>query len=164
MSDYLLVGKIINTFGIKGELKITSDFEYQDRVYRNNTKIYIGDDKKEEIINTSKIHKGYLIVALNNLNNINDVLKYKNLYVYIKREELNLNNDEYLTSDLINYEVYDEDKLIGKVIDFEYSKLYTLLKVRGEKDFYIPKIDKFIKKIDFQAKIIYTNGGSGLIL
>jgi len=164
MNDYLLVGKIINTFGIKGELKISSDFEYQDRVFKKDFNLYIGDNYIMEKINTSKIHKGNIIISLYNLNNINDILKYKDLYVYIKKDDLKLDSHEYLVSDLINFEVYDKDVLLGKVISYEFTKLYVLLKVRGKKDFYLPNMDKFINKIDFNDKKIYTNNGSELVL
>ena len=51
MDEYVYIGKIVNTHGIKGELRLLSDFKYKDRVFLENRKIYIGEDKIEETIN-----------------------------------------------------------------------------------------------------------------
>jgi len=50
MNNYIEVGKIINTFGIKGELKVVSDFEFKDQVFAKEFTIYIGELKIKEII------------------------------------------------------------------------------------------------------------------
>ncbi len=164
MKTYIKVGKIINTFGIKGELKVLSDFEFKDRIFTNDFALFIGDNKIKETINNHRVHKGLDLILLNNYSNINEVLKYKNKIIYIDKDDLKLNPGEYLLSDLINFDVYDNDKIIGKVIDYEKNKAYSLLKIMGEKTFYIPNIPDFIIDIDFKDKKIITNKGSDLIL
>ena len=164
MNDYICVGKIINTFGIKGELKIASDFEYKERVFLPNFTIYIGQEKIKEVINTHRIHKNYDMVLFKGYSNINEVLKYKDSYVYINRDELKLKSDEYLLSDLIGYEVYEDDKLLGVVGDYEYNNGSVLLKVIGEHKFYLPKVGAYIKEIDQKQRRILTNKGSELII
>lgn len=164
MNNYILVGKIINTFGIKGELKIASDFEYQERVFKKDFPIYIGINKIKEIINSKRVHKKYNLILFEGYNNINEVLKYKGNNIYILRNDLQLNNDEYLLTDLVGLDVYDNDKLIGKVLDYEKTIQYTLLKVKGEKVFYIPNIKEFIKCVDLKARKIITERGSDLII
>ena len=49
MDNYIVIGKIINTFGIKGELKISSNFEYSDRVFKHGVEIFIGNLKSKEV-------------------------------------------------------------------------------------------------------------------
>ena len=85
MNDYIKVGKIINTHGIKGELRILSNFQYKDRIFKPNITLYIGENKIPEIIKTYRHHKDYEMVTFNNYNNINEVLKYLKSNVYIKR-------------------------------------------------------------------------------
>lgn len=164
MDNYICIGKIINTFGIKGELKITSDFEYKNKVFKKNFNIYIGNLKSKEIINTYRVHKNYDLILFNNYKNINEVLKYKGEKIYISREELQLNVNEYLLQDLIGLEVYDNDKLLGSVIDYENMNNNVLLKVKGKKVFYIPKVDTYIKKINIKRGRIDTINGSDLII
>ena len=164
MNNYILVGKIINTFGIKGELKIISNFEYQERVFKKNMPIYIGINKKKEIIFNHRIHKNYNLVLFHGYNNINEVVSYKGNNIYILRSDLELKDNEYLFSDLIGFEVYDNGVLIGKVLDYEINNQYTLLKVKGDKDFYLPIIEEYISNIDLKNHLIITKKGSELIL
>ena len=161
--DFIYVGKIINTFGIKGEVKIISDFYLMNKVFIKGFKLYITPMYIEEEISNVRFHKGCNLVLFKNYNNINDVLKYKGMGVYIKRNDLNLNEDEYLLEDLINYDVYDNDLYIGKVIGISKNNS-VLLKVKKEKEFYIPFIDEFIINVDNLNKVIITKGGSDFII
>ena len=76
-----LVGKIVGTHGIKGELKVKSDTSF-DR-FKKGSKLYI--DKKEEItVNSHRQHKGMELITINGLKDINDVL----CYVYFESDPL----------------------------------------------------------------------------
>lgn len=164
MNSYICIGKIINTFGIKGELKILSDFEYKDRVFAKEFNVYIGVNKQKEIVATHREHKGHDLLTFKGYTNINEVLKYKGEKIYILRDDLKLNDREYLLSDLIDLEVYEDEKLLGIVKDYDSSLNYTLLKIEGNKTFYIPLVDRYIKNIDIKMKKIETINGSDLIL
>jgi len=164
MNNYIQVGKIINTFGIKGELKIISDFEYQERIFKLDFPIYIGELKTKEIIISHRVHKNYNLTAFKGYSNINEVLKYKGEKIYVLREDLKLGENDYLLSDLIGFSVYDNDKLLGVVIDFEKTINNVLLKIKGDKTFYLPNIDVYVKEIDLEKKKIITNKGSDLII
>lgn len=164
MDNYVLVGKIVNSFGIKGELKIISDFEYKDRVFKKDSYLYIGQDKTKELISNYRVHKNYDLITLDNYTNINEILKYKGLNVYIKREELELNDNEYLLGDLIGLEVYDNEECIGLIVDYLQNNGNILLKVSKEKDFYIPLYSHYIKNIDVKNKKVITDKGSELII
>ena len=164
MNNYIYVGKIVNTFGIKGELKVISDFEFKERIFKKDFVVYICNNKDKEIINTHRIHKNYDLILFKNYTNINEVLKYKGNNIYILRENLELNNDEILLNDLIGYKVIDNNKCIGVVCDYEKSINNILLKVMADKTFYLPYINEYIIKIDKDKKEIITNNGGNLII
>ena len=67
--ELIYIGKITSTHGIKGELKIKSNFEYKDRVFGVGNKLII--DNKEYIIKSYRTHKGFDMVTLNNYKDIN---------------------------------------------------------------------------------------------
>lgn len=161
--DYIFIGKIVNTFGIKGEVKIISDFYEKDKIFKKGFKLYISPMYIEEEISFTRVHKGYNLVLFKNYNNINEVLKYKGMGVYIKRSDLCLGKDEYLIEDLVGYQVYDEDKLLGKVEEISKNN-NVLLKINSDKVFYIPFIDEFILKVDVDNKKILTRNGSDFII
>ncbi len=162
MDNYVLIGKIINSFGIKGEVKMLSSFEYKDRILKKGNFLYIGPLKEKEEIKSYRVHKHYDLISFTAYDNINEILKYKGLNVYAKRSDLHLLDTEYLISDLIGYQVYDEDILLGTVIDYEENN-NILLKVKGEKNFYLPLIPNYIKEVLKDEKIIKTNHGQDLI-
>ena len=112
--EFLKIGKIVNTHGIKGELRILSDFEYKDKVFKNNVSLYVGSLKKEYVINSYRHHKIFEMVTFKGYNNINEVLELKGQLVYVNRSILKINEDDYLLNDLIGMEVFDNDELLIK--------------------------------------------------
>lgn len=155
--DYIYIGKIVSTHGIKGEVKIISDFFEKDKIFKKGFKLYITPLYHEEVINTYRVHKNYDMVTFNGYNDINEILKYIGMGVYIKRSDLALKEDEYLLSDLIGYAIYDNNKLLGKVSGINFNN-NVLLKI--DDNFYIPFIDEFIEKVDVKTKKIMTRNGS----
>lgn len=161
MNEMIYIGKTVSTFGIKGELKVISDFEYCDRAYQIDKKILINNI--EHVISSIRYHKNYVLLKIDNLNNINDILKYVGFNIYIKRIDLGLKEDEYLYKDLINSEVIDDDNTkLGKVIEILNGN-NVLIKVKGSKEFLIPLIDNYISKFDLNKKILYTKNAKELI-
>lgn len=160
MNEMIYIGKTVSTFGIKGELKVISDFEYCDKAYKVGNKILINNI--EHIISSIRYHKNYVLLKIDNLNNINDILKYVGFNIYIKRLDLKLSKDEFLYKDLINSEVIDEDDTkLGKVIEV-VNGINVLIKVKGTKEFYIPLIDNYVKRFDLDKKILYTKNAKEL--
>lgn len=160
MNEMIYIGKTVSTFGIKGELKVISDFEYCDKAYKVGNKILINNI--EHIISSIRYHKNYVLLKIDNLNNINDILKYVGFNIYIKRLDLNLSKDEFLYKDLINSEVIDEDDTkLGKVIEV-VNGINVLIKVKGTKEFYIPLINNYVKRFDLDKKILYTKNAKEL--
>lgn len=160
--DYINVGKIVNTHGIKGELRILSDFELKNQVFIIGKNIYIGDSFIKEEIASYRKHKEFDMITLKDYNNINQVLKYLKKKVYVKREDLNI--DKYLMTDLIGLDVYLKEQKIGKIIDFVYNGSNKLLVVEGLKKFYIPMVEDFVNKVDINnCKVDVTDNVKGLI-
>ncbi len=160
MNEMIYIGKTVSTFGIKGELKVISDFEYCDKAYKVGNKVLINNI--EHIISSIRYHKNYVLLKIDNLNNINDILKYVGFNIYIKRLDLNLSKDEFLYKDLINSEVVDEDDTkLGKIIEV-VNGINVLIKVKGTKEFYIPLINNYVKRFDLDKKILYTKNAKEL--
>ena len=164
MDNYVEVGKIVNSFGTKGEVKIISDFVYKDRVFVKDYPLYIGSTKVKEVISTHRVHKNYDLVCFEGYSNINEILKYKGKNIYTLRSDLNLKDNEYLIGDLIGFKVFDDNKEIGIVIDYIKEVNNYLLKVQGSKSFYLPLISNYIKEVIAKDRKIITNKGSDLIL
>lgn len=149
---YIFIGRIVNTHALKGEVRIVSDFEFKDRIFKENTLLYIGENKDKEIIETYRKHKQFDMVKFKGIDYINDVLKYKGSKVYIDESILNLKDDEILISELINMDVYNDNKYIGKITEYRSDNGNNMLRVNNK---LIPYNKDFITKIDKENKSIY---------
>lgn len=149
---YIFIGRIVNTHALKGEVRIVSDFEFKDRIFKENTLLYIGENKDKEIIETYRKHKQFDMVKFKGIDYINDVLKYKGSKVYIDESILNLKDDEILISELINMDVYNDNKYVGKITEYRSDNGNNMLRVNNK---LIPYNKDFITKIDKKNKSIY---------
>lgn len=142
----IYVGYITGPFGLKGEVKIKSDINHTDMIFKSGNKLYIDDETY--IINTVRYHKDNYLILFNDLD---DISKVENLFkkdVYINRDEFNLSDDDYFISELYNLEIYESNVLIGKVEDILLNKKNIYIK---SNDLIIPLIDKYIEKIDVKS-------------
>ena len=161
---YIYIGKIVNTHGVKGEVRLLSNFKFKDKVFKNGMTIYIGKDKTQEIINSYRPHKQFDMITMKGYTNINEILKYKGLKVYINKEDLILNDKEYLDEDLINLNVMIDNKIVGQVIRIETYPHQNLLIVKvGERSCLIPYVSDIIEEINFKEGYIKIKNIKGLI-
>lgn len=163
--EYVLIGKIVNTHGIKGELRLLSNFKYKDRVFLENRRIYIGEEKIEAIINSYRHHKIFEMITLKGYNNINEVLKYLNKEVYVKRNDLSLNTNDYLDEDLVNLSVIFNNQEVGHVVAVRQinPKNKIIEALINDKITLIPYHNDFIKNVDLENKKIELNLIGGMI-
>lgn len=152
----IYVGKIVSTHGIKGELKILSDFEYKDKVFVVGKKLVINN--QDYVINSYRVHKNFDMVTLNNYNNINDVLFLLKSDVYIRDEDLELDENEILDSELMEYSVVDASGRVGKVLEiFFASPNNKVIRIMFDKEVLIPFNSPMIVSIDKRTKQIKVN-------
>lgn len=149
----IVIGKYVNTHGIKGEIRIKSNFPYKDKVFKIGNEIIID---KPYTITSYRVHKDYDMVTLKGINSINDIIHLKNSLVYVDRDKY-LDSNDYLDSDLIGFKlVNNELDLI--VTDISYINDKKKLLVCENK--FIPF--ELIDKIDYSNKIIFIKDVIGL--
>lgn len=160
--DKIYVGKIVGYHGIKGELKLVSDFEYVDRVVLKNKKIFFNDEVVT--ISSVRVHKKNFLITINSLFDLNLVDQYIKSDVFINRSDLVLLDGEYLFSDLIDFSIICDDVIIGKVSNILINSNCKFLEVSGSKKFLIPFVDDFIDCVNFSEKNIVSSRAGELIL
>ena len=144
------IGKIINTHGIRGELKV-EPYTFDNKRFSKLKSVYVGDDLKEFLIKKVRVNN-FVYITFEGFENINDVLNLKGLEIYIKDEDrLDLEEDQYYISDIIGKKVYDtEDNYIGilkNVLEYPANDIFII--ESDDKSIYqIPAVKEFIKKID----------------
>lgn len=157
---YVRIGKIVNTHGIKGELRILSDFKYKDKVFKKGMKFYVGKKKEEFMVNSYRFHKVFDMVTFSGFNNINDVEYLKGDYVFAKEEDILLDDDEFLTENLLGFTMFIGDKEAGVVTEIINTPANDVIK---SGNILVPFVKEFVSKIDEENKTIYINDIRGLM-
>lgn len=165
--NYTMVGKIINTHGVKGELKVFPKTDDIDRFSLLN-KIYLGEEKEELEVERARPHKSFIILKLKKYNNINEVIFLKDKNIYIdKEEEIELAENTYFIDDLIDCNVFDlSNREIGTIKDIlntNSGDVYVIDSSFEDKEYMIPAIREFIKEIDIENKRIFIDPIEGMI-
>lgn len=154
MND-VYIGKIVNTHGIKGELRILSDFPFKEKVFKVGNKLII--DNKEYTIRSYRVHKNFDMVTLNDYKDINEVLFLLKRKVYFSRDALNLKDNEVLDEDLITFKVLTNKGKIGIIEEiFLASRDNKILRVKFDKEVLIPYNSPMIVKIDKNKKELHV--------
>lgn len=160
--NYIYIGDIVNTHGIKGEVRLISNFERKDLVFKHDFPIYIGTSKEKKIINTYRAHKTFDMLTFKDVCDINDVLLYKGEKLYALRSDLGEN--VHIKNDLIGFDVIYNDNNIGKVAYFFTNNAYDIMSIKNSsKEHFVPYLKNFINKIDYDKKTIYIFNMEGLI-
>ena len=152
--DKILIGKIATTHGIKGELKLLSDFPYKEKVFFVGNTFII--DNIEYKVKSYRPHKKFDMVTFEGYNDINDIEFLLRKKVYIQKEQLNLSDNEILDDELIEYKVLTNNDKLGIIKEiFLASASNKILRVEIEgKEAMIPFNENFVKNIDKNKKEI----------
>ncbi len=150
--QYIEAGKIVNTHGVRGEVKIQVWLDSPEFLRRFKT-IYI--DAKPVKMLSARVHKGFVIAVLEGVDDINAAMSLKNKTVHIDRADAKLGKGEYFLCDIIGARVENESgELIGVLEDILETPASSVYIVRGESEHMIPAVPEFILKTDAEQGVI----------
>lgn len=143
---YIEAGKIVNTHGVKGEVKIQVWLDSPDFL-KTFKRIYI--DGNAVKVMSSRVHKDFLIAFLEGVSDVNAAMCLKNKTVYIDRGDAKLPRGAYFLQDIIGASVFDQSgNEVGKLTDIMETPASQIYVVKGETEHLIPAVDEFILKVD----------------
>lgn len=168
--EYLTIGIIIKTQGLKGEVKVHSTTDFALQRYQTGNKVFLFNPKDNTRQEVSVFHYRHLngidYVTFEDLRDINLVEKYVGYQIQVIKDQKDIGKDDYFYSDLTECDIYDENNnFIGKVYQIETYAAYITLRVKREnaKDALIPFVKAFILNVDIDAKRITIKMMKGLI-
>ena len=160
MQEYFEVGQIVNTFGIKGQLKVKPFTDDINRFEELKT-VYIckKNEMKKVEIEDVKYNKQCVLLKVKGIEDLTQAEKYKGLFLKIDRKDAKkLPKDTYFIADILGLEVYtDEGELLGKVDDIFPTGANDVYVVKDKlgKQILLPSIPEVLKEIDLEkGKVI----------
>lgn len=156
--EKLVIGKIINTRGLKGEVKVENHSSFIKERYKVGNVVYLSNDEtnfiSKKIIKFSYT-KGFVYLYLEGVENIDKANEYRNYYIYCTSEDLKEKKDVYHYLTLKDMRVIFNGKEIGKIVDIENNTRQDLIRIdTGKKTFLIPFMDDFIVNVDKENKVM----------
>lgn len=163
MENTIECGKILNTHGIHGELKIEPWCDGPE--FFSDIKTLFIDGVSYELL-SSRPHKSFVLAKIAGIETPEQAMVFKNKIVTVARDAVTLPDDFYFVADIIGFDVFDTrtNKIIGKlehVQDMPASDMYIIAGEGGE--ILVPAAPQFVKKVDFEKKQLILNTIMGML-
>ena len=151
-SAFIEAGRIVNTHGVSGEVKIEVWLD-SPRFLRRCGRIYL--DGVERKLEAAREHKGFLIAKLSGVEDVNAAMTLKGRTVSIARTDAPLPKGAYFIQDILGARVVDEQgNEIGRLTDVLERPASNIYVVEGETEHLIPAVPEFIRNTDAEAGVI----------
>ena len=162
--DLLEIGKIVNTHGIRGEVKIQPWCD-EPELFDELEYLFIEVEKYNIVRN--RFHKTCQIVQLENVNSIDDAERFKNQIVYINRDALELPEGRYYIADIEGLTVKEQNgRILGvvdEIIKTGSNDVYSLKDTFNKKPVLIPVIEGVVLETNIDGGYIVVKLPKGLI-
>ncbi|MDK2919294.1 MAG: rRNA processing protein RimM [Candidatus Petromonas sp.] len=173
MGKSIRVGLVVNTQGIKGEVRVYPLTDYKERFEELEYVFIENNDKLRLNIERVRYKKELAILKFKDFDNINDVEKFKDKYLVIDESQVReLPEDTYYITDLVDSKVYnyEDGSYIGNLVDViqntaqdTYVVKYQGSKKEQKKNILIPAVKEFIKEVNIKEKTIKVKLIEGMI-
>ena len=164
--EKLLIGKIINTRGLKGEVKVNNYSSFLKQRYKVGNEVFLSNDEVNFVtkkITHVSVNNGFVYLSFEGINDIDMANAYRDYNIYCSSDELNESGDVYHFLTLKDMDVVYNDKVIGKVSDIESNGVQDLIRVSiGNKSILIPFMDHFVVEVDVKNKKMVVDNLGGL--
>jgi 16S rRNA processing protein RimM len=167
--DYLHVGKIVNTQGLRGEVRVISQTDFPSERYKIGNQLVLFRKQKEPVVlrvKSYRKHKSFDVLSFERHPSINDVEKYRDGILKVSVDDLqSLSENEFYYHEIIGLEVLTVDgEKIGKVKEILSPGANDVWIVQREdkKDVLIPYIEPVVKKVDLINRIVIIEWLEGL--
>lgn len=153
--NYFNVGKIVNTQGLQGEMRVLAVTDFAEERFKKGSSLSLFDDKgqfvEEVVIAKHRKHKNFDIIKFKDKNHINDIEKYKGFSLKVAEEDLSaLDEGEFYYHEIIGLDVYEGDELIGQIKEILQpgANDVWVVKRKGKRDLLLPYIPPVILAVD----------------
>lgn len=170
MEKWFNVGKIVNTHGIRGEVRVISRTDFAEDRYQVGNTLHLFRENKEPIelkIASHRIHKNFNLLTFEGYHNVNDVEPFRDGILKITESQLtDLDEGEFYFHEIIGCTVYtDQGEEVGTIHEIltpGANDVWVVKDSRG-KDVLIPYIEQIVKEVDIEAQKVIITPMEGLL-
>ena len=166
MEEYLMVGVIANTHGVRGEVKVYPTTDDVNR-FKKLKEVYMGDEKAPLHIQSVKFQKNMVILGFKEYTSLNEVEGLRNKELFVDRAHaVKLQKDEYFISDLIGMKVVtDEGADLGELTDVMTTGANDVyvVKTTDGKEVLLPAIKECVLNVDMNERVMSVHIMEGLL-
>lgn len=149
---FIEAGRIINTHGVAGEVKIEVWLD-SPAFMKKFKRLYIGG--RETAVLSAREHKGFLLAKLDGVDDVNAAMALKGKTLLINREDVRLPKGAFFIQDIIGASVIDQSGAeIGRLSEVLETPAHRVYVVKGEREHLIPAIPEFVMSTDPEAGVI----------
>lgn len=163
MKSVIECGKIINTHGIAGEVKI--DNYCDEGFFKHISRITAGTETFEVL--SSRTHKGFVLAKLEGITTVEDAMRLKGKTVFADRKDINMPRGHVFYSDLYGFEVYDRrvQRVIGKLREVRESTASMLYIIDNDdgKEILVPDVPAFSRGYDLKKQVVEIETIEGML-
>lgn len=165
------VGKLVNTHGIRGEVKIIPTTDFPEERFAQKSELVLQQPNSNNSVSVtverSRLHKNMYIIKFVQFDNINEVEKYKGWMLKVSEEQLDeLDEDEYYYHEIIGCKVVTDEGedlgIIDEILSPGANDVWVVKPAKG-KSILIPVIDDVVLTVDVQEKVVTVHIMEGLI-
>lgn len=150
--QYIEAGRIVNTHGVAGELKIEVWLD-SPAFLRRFPRIFVGGVEKKLL--GGRVQKHFLIAKLEGVDDVSAAMALKEKTITVDRGDIRLPKGSFFLQDILGARVVDEQgNEIGTLTDVLERPAQNIYVVQGETEHLIPAVPEFILKTDADAGII----------
>lgn len=155
--NYFNVGKIVNTQGLQGEMRVLSVTDFAEERFKKGNILALFDKKEQfvmdvEIASHRKV-KNFDIIKFKGMYHINDIEKFRDFTLKVREEDLtDLEDGEFYYHEIIGLEVYENDVLLGRIKEILQpgANDVWVVKRKGKRDLLLPYIPPVVLGIDIE--------------
>lgn len=160
------VGKIVNTHGIKGEVKVASITDFPEQRYKKNNILYLEDESHPLTIESVRVHKGMYMLKFAEIKDMTQAELLKNKVLKTTHESNELSDNEFYYHDIIGLVVNDKSLgELGKITEIMSPGANDVWVVNSKQygEVLIPYIPSVVLKVDLKKAVVEVEIPEGLI-
>lgn len=162
--EYIEIGQIVNTHGVRGEMKL-NPWDVEAELLRRVKTLYI--DGRPYKPSSARVHKNCLLLTFPEVTDLDGALAFKGKTVSIRRRDVQLPDGEYFTAELMGLTALNAEtgETLGQIKDVVPYPAHDVYVIAGEggKEILVPAVPAFIQEIDIDKGTMKIHVWEGLI-